>query len=377
MANPVSAKTRILLIEDSNTDALLIQSHLKKADATFVVRREERLEDGLQQIDRGEADVVLLDLNLPDSAGLDTFRAVYRQAVQVPIVVLSGQDDVELAVAAVSMGAQDYLPKGEANRSSLARSVRYAIERSRRQRAEQELAAAGEIQRRLFPQSAPTTLGFDIYGRCEPAFSAGGDYFDYFPMHHESLGVVVADVAGHGIGPALIMSETRAILRSLATTYEDPGEILTQANLVLSEDLHNNVFVALMLVRLDIKRRRMEFASAGHPGLLFDGNGQLRERIRSCDPPLGVVDSQSFTTYPAIELATGDTVLLYTDGIIESFSESEEQFGEQRMIDIVAETSTESSRTTVDEIFRRVRAYSSDSYYQDDQTAVVVRATPE
>ena len=91
-----------------------------------------------------EVDLVLLDLNLPDSAGLDTFRSVHRHAMHLPIVILSGQDDVELAVDAVSLGAQDYLTKGEANRSSLARSIRYAIERSRRQRAEQELTAAGE-----------------------------------------------------------------------------------------------------------------------------------------------------------------------------------------------------------------------------------------
>ena len=240
--------TRILLIEDSNTDALLIQIALEKGGRGLQVRREDRLESGLAHLDRGDIDVILLDLNLPDSSGLDTFRSVHRQAMHLPIVILSGQEDVQLAVDAVSLGAQDYLPKGEANRSSLMRSIRYAIERSRRQRAEQELTAAGEIQRRLFPQSPPQVPGFDIHGRCEPANLAGGDYFDYFPMGHDGLGVVVADVSGHGIGPALIMSETRAVLRTLATTYEDVGDILTRANQVLAEDLHHNVFVALLLM---------------------------------------------------------------------------------------------------------------------------------
>lgn len=368
--------TRILLIEDSNTDALLIQAHLKKADPSFVVRRETRLADGLRQVDRGEADVVLLDLNLPDSAGLDTFRTLFRHALQVPIVVLSGQEDVELAVDAVALGAQDYLPKGEANRSSLARSIRYAIERSRRQRAEQEISAAGEIQRRLFPQRSPRLAGYDIYGRCEPANSAGGDYFDYFPMHGNRLGIVVADVAGHGIGPALIMSETRAILRSLATTYADPGEILTRANQVLSEDLHNNVFVALMLVSLDALSGQMQFASAGHQGLVLDPLGAVRTRIISTDPPLGVIDDRHFATYDHLELHAGDALLLFTDGIVESFNECDEQFGEGQLIRTVGDSEQCSARETIDEIFKRVHVFSSESAYQDDMTAVLVRRLP-
>jgi serine phosphatase RsbU (regulator of sigma subunit) len=365
--------TRILLIEDSNTDATLIQAHLRKADSSFIVRREVRLADGLAQVNRGEADVILLDLNLPDSAGLDTFRTLYRHALQTPIVVLSGQDDVDLAVDAVALGAQDYLPKGEASRSSLARSIRYAIERSRRQRAEQELSAAGEIQRRLFPQKSPRLEGFDIFGRCEPANKAGGDYFDYFPIRQDCLGIVVADVAGHGIGPALIMSETRAILRSLATTYPDPGDILTRANQVLSEDLHNNVFVALILVCLDPQNRRLVFASAGHPGLLFDPHGQVRERIRSADPPLGVIEDHQFETHEYAHLEPGDTLLLYTDGIVESFNDCDEQFGELQLMETIADTIDLSSRKSINEVFDRVHDFSSETAYQDDMTAVVVK----
>jgi serine phosphatase RsbU (regulator of sigma subunit) len=372
-----SSPTRILLIEDSNTDALLIQAHLKKADTSFVVRREVRLLEGLKQIDRGEADVVLLDLNLPDSAGLDTFRTLHRHALQIPIVVLSGQDDLQMALEAVAMGAQDYLPKGEANRSSLARSIRYAIERARRQRAEQELSAAGEIQRRLFPQKSPRIPDYDIYGRCEPANSAGGDYFDYFPMADNRWAIVVADVAGHGIGPALIMSETRAILRSLATTHADPGDMLTRANQVLSEDLHNNVFVALILVCLDPAARQFKFASAGHPGLLVDAAGQVRSRIASSDPPLGVIDDRQFKTYAETRLNPGDTLLLYTDGIVESFNDRDQQFGEAQLVQTVSEMALRSSRETIDEVFRRVRAFASDTSYQDDMTAVVLKTALE
>ncbi len=366
--------TRILLIEDSNTDAMLIEAQLKRADPSFQVRREYRLADGLLHLERGDVDVVLLDLNLPDSTGLETFRAFHRAALQMPVVVLSGQDDVSLALEAVSLGAQDYLPKGEANRSSLARSIRYAIERSRRQKAEQELAAAGEIQRRLFPQHSPQLHGFDIHGRCEPANSAGGDYFDFFPMAGDRLAIVVADVAGHGIGPALIMSETRAILRSLAKTHADVGEILTHANQVISEDLHNHVFVALILICLDANSGELCYASAGHPGLLLDHEAQLKQRIQSTDPPLGVVDDRRFRTHPGLRLAHGERLVLFTDGIVEAFNEQEVQFGECRLLETLRETCEQSSQAIVDELFRRVDSFAHENAYQDDKTVVIVKA---
>ena len=230
-------KTRILLVEDSETDALLIQAHLKKVDADFLVDRVTTLAEATHRVGRRDVDVVLLDLNLPDSSGLETFERLHRRLMTLPIVVLSGHDDLELALEAVSLGAQDYLPKNEISRSTLVRCVRYAIERARRQRVEQELTAAGEIQRRLFPQRSPSVSGFDIYGRCEPANLAGGDYFDYFPVCGDRWGIVVADVSGHGIGPALIMSETRAILRTLATSCDNVGEMLTRTNDVLSPGL--------------------------------------------------------------------------------------------------------------------------------------------
>ena len=371
----LARRTRVLLVEDSDTDAVLIQAHLKKGGPEVIVQREDRLESGIRKIDQGGIDVILLDLNLPDSAGLDTFRAVHARAGRIPIIVLSGQDNVDLATHAVAQGAQDYLPKAEANRSSLARSVRYAIERTRWQRAEQELNAAGEIQRRLFPQQAPAIAGFDIYGHCEPAHSAGGDYFDYFQMCDGGWGIVVADVSGHGIGSSLIMSETRAILRTLARTYTNVGDILTRANDVLSEDLHHNVFVALLLVHLLPEQKRVHYASAGHPAVLLDEFGKIKARINSADPPLGVLEHRQFATLGDLCIDEHETLLLYTDGIVEAFDEQEEQFGEARLIDIVASSMDRSSREVVQEIFESVRAHASETSHLDDRTAVILKAT--
>lgn len=362
----------VMLVEDSNVDAVLVEAHLRKSEASFFVHRVIDVAGGLEYLKTSSVDVILLDLNLPDSLGIETFDRFHSRAPQIPIVVLSGQDDFALATAAVADGAQDYLPKEEASTSSLTRSIRYAIERSHRQRVEREVSAAGEIQRQLFPQRDPILENFDISGRCDPANSAGGDYFDFFEMSDQTLGIVIADVAGHGLGPALIMAQTRAILRSLGTTLSDVAEIMTRANTVLSCDLAGDVFVSLLLIRLDKEKEEMCFASAGQPGLLFGNNGKLRMEIKSQDPPLCVVGHHEYRSSDNISLAANESVFLYTDGIVEAMDSSMEQFGMERMMDVVQQNLRLPSRKLIDNLFDSVNEFCHHSQ-QDDMTAVAIR----
>src|SRR5204863_10180898 len=141
-----------------------------------------------------------------------------------------------------------------------------------RKRAEKELRqnqeqfrVAREIQQHLFPKAAPALPGFDIAGASYPAEATGGDYFDYLPMLNEGLGVIAGDVTGHGVGPALLMAETRAYLRVLTGRREDVGEILTRANGVLAEDIGQERFITLFMARLDPRSRTLAYASPSHP----------------------------------------------------------------------------------------------------------------
>src|SRR5262245_21470072 len=222
-------EVRVLLVEDNRGDARLIQEYLAEVEGlAFRLECADRFAAGLDRLARGGIDVVLLDLSLPDARGLETFVRLHAECPGVPVVVLTGFNDEVLAVKAVQEGAEDYLVKGYVNGNLLARSLSYAIERFRRRVAEralrethEQLRAAREIQQRLFPASAPRLPGLDVAGASFPADATGGDYFDYIPVADGSVGVVVADVTGHGFGPALVMASARAYLRALAQTHTD------------------------------------------------------------------------------------------------------------------------------------------------------------
>ena len=213
----------VLLIEDNPGDARLIREMLRDADAAPFradARRPAapRAWSGSRQ---GGVDVVLLDLTLPEVRGWRRSARCARGAPDVPVVVLTGRDDEALAVAAVQEGRRTTWSRGGSTATGWCASLRFAIERHARHRVEAILRAtqgqirqARQIQERLCPSVSLPLEGFDLCGGWYPAEATSGDFYDYIPLPEGRLGIVVADVCGHGLGPAPLMAETRAYLRA-------------------------------------------------------------------------------------------------------------------------------------------------------------------
>ena len=250
-----------------------------------------------------------------------------------------------------------------------------------RKRAEQELReneeqfhVAREIQQRLFPKAAPQVPGFDIAGLSHAAEATGGDYFDYLPMLRDRLGVVVGDVTGHGIGPALLMAETRAYLRILARNREDVGEILTRANRVLAEDIGYERFITMLLVGLDPQKRTFTYANAGHPaGYVLGAAGEIKAQLKRTGLPLGIKPDVAYPPAIATGLSPGDILLLLTDGIEEAMSPDETIFGTERILEIARANRGKSAREIVDALYAAVRQFAQNTPQLDDVTAVVIK----
>jgi PAS domain S-box-containing protein len=252
-----------------------------------------------------------------------------------------------------------------------------------RKRTEGELRAtqeqfrvAREIQQHLFPKVAPVLAGFDIGGATFPAEATGGDYFDYLPMSNGRVGIVVGDVTGHGVGPALLMAETRAYLRVLARNYEDLGEVLTRSNCVLAEDVGCERYVTLILVELDSRTQTLTYVNAGHPpGFILGPTGELKMLLRRTGPPLGIRPDTTFSASARITLNHGDLVLFMTDGFEEAMAEDGTLFGIERALEVVRQHRHESAQQMVQALYNEVRAFNKQGPQEDDLTAIVVRVT--
>ena len=373
---------RILLIEDNPGDARLIRESLFEAPTTaFELQHADRLHSGLKILAQGGIDLILLDLSLPESWGINTLLKVREAAPTLPVVVLTGLDDETAAVTAVQEGAQDYLVKGHVTGNLLVRSIRYAIERARRRQAERALRAtkaefriAQEIQQKLFPSCSPALQGLDIGGATFPAEATGGDYFDYIRMLDDCWGIVVGDVAGHGFGPALLMAEARAYLRALAWTHSDVCEILTLANRLLVEDIAEDHFVTLFFGRLDPRTRSFVYASAGHPeGYVFDAAGEVKGELRSTGFPLGVERDAIFTAAAPISLNPGDLVFLLTDGVFEARGQDEHPFGIERVLESIRDNRHLPAQRIVDSIYESICEFCHVKHPTDDITAIAIK----
>lgn len=373
--------TKVLLVEDSATQAALVRAYLKSSGGDFEVVHVDTLKAACESLTGDDSEVVVLDLNLLDSAGIDTFRVLHARFPTIPIVILSGQDDEQLAICAVAEGAQDYLSKANFDAPLLARSLQYAIERNGRQMAEREnlvmvreLDVARQIQQHLLPSAPPDLPGFDIATACQPAAACAGDFFDFITLDEEGVcDMLAADVSSHGFGAALIMVGARRMLRTCAGMHDDLGKILTIANEAVYEDTLPEQFVTLFYVRLDPATRKLHYSSAGHPAWIIGLDGAAR-LLDYEGLPLGLMSDTEYETYGPVKLQPGEILLLMTDGAWEAAPTEGEMFGWDRIFELVHENREQPAHAIVRSLVGEVTDHCHPHAVDDDVTVVVVKA---
>ena len=237
-----------------------------------------------------------------------------------------------------------------------------------------DMEIAKQIQRSLLPTVPPALPGMSIAGSCLPAAHVGGDYFDYFLRGDDTLDIVIADVSGHNVGAALIMAETRSVLRAHVQRTIPPGELLALLNNVLYDDLNRSeLFISMFYVSYTFQSGILRYANAGHnrPLLLKQGESTCRD-LDTEGLILGVLPEVSFEE-KSIHLGKGDLLLLYTDGITESQNSSGDFFGIDKLCRIIEQRRNDTPDTIISMLFEDLDKFLGDAPPNDDITLVALK----
>jgi serine phosphatase RsbU (regulator of sigma subunit) len=326
MGQPRSAEAglRLLLVEDDDGDALLVEEHLAEVGAHYTIKRARRVADAAPLID--EVDCALVDLGLPDAhGGVSALTQVRAMAPELPIVVLTGVAEHARGVDAMASGAQDYLVKGTVDGATLTRALRYAIERRRAEDdarrlllADQRQAENDRLARGLLPL-LNVDGDFSVVTRYRPGADAllGGDFYDALRLADGRLRVVIGDVCGHGAAEAALGVALRIAWRTQTLAGAGEADTLATVEQVLLRERDESLpFATVCDLTIDPAAGTVTTRRHGHPPPLL-----LASEMRWLDdvpaaPPLGCVSPIAAPT-ATVPLVPGDSVLLLTDGIFE------------------------------------------------------------
>ena len=371
LLNPATAEYRVYLAEGE-----------RKAEVEGkVFRREAPL---MQLVEAGKKQITKYDIledpkyeavSQPCAADFGSLHA----SLMVPLVF---QDKV---IGLLNLGEKK---SGRAyNRQdiellhSVAAQGAVAIENARlfqenleKQRMEEELNIARVLQMSMLPAACPQVEGFSLAATSIPAREVGGDFFDFIEVKEGRLGIVVADVTGKSVSGALVMSSSRSVVRMLSEESLDVGEIMNRANRRLKRDISSGMFVALLYAVLDVKEKSVILCSAGQTQPFYlsanTGKAVLVDTVGD-NFPLGILDDADYRD-TRLNLARGDRIVFYTDGIVEAKNEKGEIFGFERLQNIIVDKGAMTAKALMEEILRQVGAFAGKVAQHDDLTVIVL-----
>ena len=376
----LSAPKLILIVDDTPLNLGVISGALKDFYKTKVATNGEKAL-ALASADE-KPDLILLDVMMP---GMDGYEVCSRlkadpATCEIPVIFLTGQTSVEDETRGFEVGAVDYIHKPFSPAVVKARVRSHILLReARAQLAERllalnnELEMARQIQLSILPHSLPKLPGLDIAARFLPMTSVAGDFYDFIQIDETHLGMLIADVSGHGLPSALIASMLQVALTAQVGHASEPAKVLFGLNRALCGKFTHN-FVTAAYVYVDLEKNLMRYAGAGHPPVLEWRNSTGKTaKVLENGLVLGMFEE---ATYEALELIleAGDRHILYTDGILEAANPTEELYGADRFMRFMEANKSLTVDTFADAFLAEIAKWtgpSADQGQQDDITLLL------
>lgn len=237
---------------------------------------------------------------------------------------------------------------------------------------DRQLQLARDVQARLFPSGPPFIKGYDIAGICLPAEEIGGDYYDFIKLSRRGWGIAVADVSGHGIASALVMTAFRGLLRMHAYGRRGPARIARSINRLLPEFTGNSQFITAVYVVLDAELGEFSYVCCGQqPPLLLHSDGSL-VNLDVRGPVLGMLKNMHYAAQK-VQMASGDLLALYTDGVVELTNQEDVAFGVERLAIALHQNKDLPAAELVQKIVQATQLFSGSQSFLDDFTLIIIK----
>ena len=283
----------------------------------------------------------------------------------------------------IAIRSRDQLGELAGSFNSMTASIEGLLrEKAEKERLEQELRIARSIQMSLLPQGPFDMPGLSLSGHCEPAREVGGDYYDFLPLEHDRLGILIADVAGKGTSAALYMAELKGLVLSLSRHHVSPRQMLIEANSIISKHLDARSFITMTYAVVDLRARTMTCSRAGHCPLIYVPGPDSVSRAAQLLTPEGMVLGLQFDLGDTFDrlleevtlpLGRGDLFVLYTDGISEAMNPQGDCFGDQRLVELAQRHADLTCDALRERILSEVHTFAGDAAQHDDMTMVLVK----
>lgn len=322
----------------------------------------------------GAVDIDGLDL---DSPTLHTMRS---EGVKMVVPLVSQGELIGLLNLGSRLSQQEYSTEDRTLLNNLAAqtapAVRVAqlvrhqrVEAQEREHIEQEMRIARLIQHTLLPRSVPELDGWQIGTYYQPARAVGGDFYDFLYLPDGRLGLVIGDVTDKGVPAAMVMATTRTVLRAAAQRTDSPGEVLERANEVLCPDIPPNMFITCLYAILDPNSGRLVYANAGHD-LPYRRHADGVEELRATGMPLGLVTGMSYEEKETV-IRPGDSVLFYSDGLVEAHNPQRELFSFPRLRELLVHHPAGESRALVEFLLDELTQFTGADWEQEDDITLM------
>ncbi|HPN39779.1 MAG TPA: PP2C family protein-serine/threonine phosphatase, partial [Melioribacteraceae bacterium] len=247
---------------------------------------------------------------------------------------------------------------------------------SERQRLQGELAVAREVQMSFLPQKSPLFNGLDIAAKCLPAYEVGGDYYDFIKFSDNHFGIAIGDVSGKGTKAAFYMTLTKGFLKATSRFSTYPAFLLTDMNAMFYENVERGNFISMIFAMINMEKKVLSFSRAGHNPLLYKKFGQNLEVLKPSGIALGLEKGEVFAktiTEQNINISSGDYVIMFTDGITEAENSKSEEYGLDRLIELINNSNFNDANELLNLVYNDVHKFTGKTTQHDDMTMIVIR----